>query len=75
MSKQYSLLEAAIMHYESQKAEALATLNIYFQNPVGIGEHSNFLDEVKKWSTNLSEADDNLRALQKYFIKNNSKEK
>ena len=35
------LLKAAIKHYESQKSEAEATLDIYFNNSVGIGEHSN----------------------------------
>jgi len=67
LHKQYSLLNAAIAHYESQKAEALATLEVYFQNSVGIGEHSCLLSEVKKWSACLSDADDNLEALHKYF--------
>ena len=41
------LLKAAIKHYEAQKSEAEATLDIYFHKSVGIGEHSNLLDEVK----------------------------
>ena len=59
------LLKAAIKHYESQKSEAEATLDIYFNNSVGIGEHSNLLEEVKKWTSKLSEADENLRTLKK----------
>ena len=31
------LLKAAIFHYEAQKSEALAHLEIVFNNPVGIG--------------------------------------
>ena len=53
------LLKAAIKHYESQKSESEATLDIYFNNSVGIGEHSNLLEEVKKWTSKLSEADEN----------------
>ena len=59
------LLKAAIKHYESQKSESEATLDIYFNNSVGIGEHSNLLEEVKKWTSKLSEADENLRTLKK----------
>ena len=59
------LLKAAIKHYESQKSEAEATLDIYFNNSVGIGEHSNLLEEVKKWTSKLSEAEENLRTLKK----------
>ena len=59
------LLKAAIKYYESQKSEAEATLDIYFNNSVGIGEHSNLLEEVKKWTSKLSEADENLRTLKK----------
>ena len=56
-------------HYESQKAEALATLEVYFTNSVGIGDHSNILGEIKKWTTALTEADDNLKTLNEYFVK------
>ena len=59
------LLKAAIKHYEAQKSEAEATLDIYFNNSVGIGEHSNLLEEVKKWTSKLSEAEENLRTLKK----------
>jgi len=59
------LLKAAIKHYEAQKSEAEATLDIYFNNSVGIGEHSKLLDEVKEWTSKLSEADENLRTLKK----------
>lgn len=61
------LLKAALAYYRSQQAEALATLDIYFQNPVGIGEHSNLLDEVKKWTAVLSESEENIMTLEKHF--------
>ena len=59
------LLKAAIKHYEAQKSEAEAILDIYFNDSVGIGEHSKLLDEVKEWTSKLSEADENLRTLKK----------
>jgi len=63
------LLDAAIAHYESQKAEALAVLQVYFLNSVGIGDHSNLLGEIKKWTSTLTEAEDNLKTLNKHFVK------
>ena len=37
MNKFYT---AAVSHWKSQRDEALATLELYFQKSVGIGEHS-----------------------------------
>ena len=37
---------AALARFEAQKEEALATIHTYLTNAVGIGEHSNILDEV-----------------------------
>ena len=51
-----SLHTAAVAHYDAKIKEAKAHLEIYFSNSVGIGEHSNLLEEVKKWTTSLAEA-------------------
>ena len=69
------LVTAAIDFYEAQKSEAEATLDIYFNNSVGIGEHSNLMDEVKKWTSKLSEAEENLRTLKKLCKKCDENEK
>ena len=61
------LLVAAISHYEAQRDEALATLDIYLNNPVGIGEHSNILKEVVDWTEKLTEAEENIETLKKHF--------
>jgi len=61
------LLVAALSHYQAQKDEALAVLNVYFENPVGIGEHSNLLSEILIWTQKLSEAEENISALNKHF--------
>ena len=61
------LLEALVTHYKAQKNEALAVIDLYLNNSVGIGDHSNILDELKQWTTKLSEAQENLMVLEKYF--------
>jgi len=57
------LLKAAIFHYEAQKSEALAHLEIVFNNPVGIGEHTDYGAEVRKWTEQYSQAEENLKTL------------
>ena len=63
------LYKALISHYKAQRDEAIATLEVYFNNSIGIGEHSNILDELKKWTIKLSEAQEALDALEKNFGK------
>ena len=64
MSKFY---KAAISHWEAQRDEAVATLELYFLKAVGIGEHSEMLKEINKWTEKLAEAEENLNVLQSYF--------
>jgi hypothetical protein len=63
------LLQAALAYYRAQRAEALSALTIYFNTKEGVPDHSGFLDEVKKWTAVLTEAEDNLATLQRYFEK------
>ena len=62
------LLQAALSRYESQRDEALAVLEVYFDNSVGIGDHSNLLEEVLKWSQKLSEAEENISTLKRHYL-------
>ena len=67
------LLMAAIDSYQAQKTEALAHLEILFNDAVGIGEHTDLLTEVKKWTESLSQAEENLETLKRNFDYNQSK--
>ena len=59
--------KAAISHWEAQRDNALATLELYFLKSVGIGEHSKLLEEINEWTHKLSEAEENIEVLKKYF--------
>tara|TARA_Y100001963_G_scaffold136497_1_gene199190 strand:- start:125 stop:331 length:207 start_codon:yes stop_codon:yes gene_type:complete len=61
------LLKAAKDKYSAQKSEALAHLEILFNQSVGIGEHTDILSEVDKWVNSLSQAEENLKTLNKSF--------
>ena len=38
--------KAAVSHWTAKRDEAIATLELYFLKSVGIGEHSNLLNEI-----------------------------
>ncbi len=61
------LLKAALSQYEAQRDEALAVLEIYFNNSFGIGEHSNLLAEITEWTQKLTEAEENIETLKRHF--------
>jgi hypothetical protein len=54
-------------YYTAQISEAVATLNVYLNTSVGIGEHSDILAELKKYVDLLENADGKLAVLEKYI--------
>jgi predicted RND superfamily exporter protein len=58
-----SMYKALVKKYEAEIAEAEATLLIYFNNPVGIGEHPQHLEEMDKMVEKYSNAKDKLESL------------
>ena len=61
------LFKALAKKYEAQIAEAYATLIVYFDNSVGIGEHPQFINEMDKQLEVISTAEEKLEALNKHF--------
>ena len=57
------LHKALLSKYEAEKDEALATLEVYFNNPAGIGEHPQVVEEMSKMVEKLANAQDCLEAL------------
>ena len=72
MSCDNHFYRAAIKSFEAQREEAIATLELYFQHSVGIADHSDILNEIKKWTTKLAEAQENLKVLKEYFYTDNN---
>ena len=70
---QNKLLMAAIAAYQAQKTEALAHLDLLFNDAKMIGEHSDLLTEVKKWTESLAQAEENLQVLDSHFYVGESK--
>ena len=66
MSLKSALIKALEDKYNAQISEADATIKIYFENSVGIGEHPQHVDEVDKLITKVAEAEEKLRVLRPY---------
>ena len=60
------LYQALKSKYESQRDEALATLEVYYNNPAGIGEHPQVVEEMSKALENLANAEDCLEQLSSF---------
>jgi methylaspartate ammonia-lyase len=61
------MYESLIKKYESEIAEAEATLMVYMENPVGIGEHPQHIEEMDKFIEKLANASDKLQTLQMFY--------
>ena len=59
------LHKALTSKYKARRDEALATLEVYYNNPVGIGEHPQVVEEMSKQVEKLSNAEDCLNQLNK----------
>ena len=60
------ILEALRKRYEAQIAEADATIKIYFENSVGIGEHPQHVDEVDKLIEKIAAAKEKIDVLDEF---------
>ena len=61
-----AILEALEKKYEAQIAEADATIKIYLENSVGIGEHPQRIEECDKLIGKIAEAEDKLQILKEF---------
>ena len=61
-----AILEALEKKYEAQIAEADATIKIYLENSVGIGEHPQHVDEVDKLIEKIANAEEKLQVLKEF---------
>jgi|TARA_A100001391_G_scaffold93192_1_gene61689 hypothetical protein len=61
-----AILQALEDKYNAQISEADATLKIYFEHSVGIGEHPQQIEECDKLISKIAEAEDKLGVLQEF---------
>lgn len=64
-----SRLEAVKKHYEARSAEAEETIEIYLTNAVGIGEHPQIMEELRKQIEELAHSNDCIETINKLLEK------
>ncbi len=64
MAETSPLLQAARSHYRAQRDKSLATLDVYLNRPVGVGDHTNIVDEVVKLFAELDNAESVLETIE-----------
>jgi hypothetical protein len=62
------IIEALEDRYNAQISEADATLKIYFEHSVGIGEHPQHIDEVDKLVEKIANAEEKIKVLQQFKL-------
>ena len=61
-----AILQALEDRYNAQISEADATLKIYLEHSVGIGEHPQHIDEVDKLIEKIANAEEKLKTLKEF---------
>ena len=61
---QQNLINAIRSHFTAKRDRAMANLNNYLNNHVGVGEHPDVVEECVKLIQDLSDADDVLDTLE-----------
>ena len=61
-----ALLTALEKRYKAKISEADATIKIYLENPVGIGEHPQHIDEIDKQFQKIADAQEKLKVIEDF---------
>ena len=62
------LIEALRLKYEAEIAAAKANIQVYIDNPAGIGEHSDLVEAVDEQLVKLADAEDKLETLSRNYL-------
>ena len=63
-----AILQALEDKYQAQISEADATIKIYLEKPVGIGEHPQHLEEIDKLLQQIVDASEKLKEIQHFKL-------
>ena len=63
-----AIIQALEDKYNAQISESDATIKIYLEHPVGIGEHPQHLEEIDKLLQKIVDAQEKLKELQSFKL-------
>ena len=61
-----AILEALEARFQSHVSEAEATIKIYLENSVGIGEHPQHIEEIDKQLQKIADAQEKLKVIESF---------
>ena len=62
------IVDALEKKYEAQMAQAEANVKVFMENPVGVGEHPNIVQEVEKLLKEIKDAKEMLDELKNWRL-------
>jgi hypothetical protein len=62
------LLTAAMAHAKGHIDKHIANVEVYLNNPVGVGEHPDIMEAIEHELEEIAKYDDNLEMIKKYFL-------
>jgi len=61
------ILNALEARYEAQMQEALVNIEVYLNNPVGIGEHSEIIEAIDGQVSKMAEATEKKQIIRNFY--------
>ncbi len=62
-----TLIKALLAHAQGDIAKHRANVEVYLNNPVGIGEHSNVVEAIEQELDMIAKYQDQIEVINKYF--------
>ena len=63
------LVKALLAHAQGDIQKHVANVEVYLQNPAGIGEHSNIVEAIEEELNMIAKYQDQIDVINKYFKK------
>ena len=64
-----TLIKAAVSHAQGHINKHLANIEVYMNNPVGVGEHPDIMEAIEMELEQVAKYDDQVEMIKKYFLK------
>ena len=72
MNMRDQLIKALLAHAQGDIQKHVANVEVYLQNPAGIGEHSNIVEAIEQELDIIAKYHDQVEVLNKYFKRQSS---
>ena len=62
------ILRALVAHAQGDIAKHKANVEVYLENPAGVGEHTDILESIEKEIDTIAKYQDQIDVIKKYFM-------